>query len=422
MKILIIGSGGREHAIAWKVKQDPRVQSIFVAPGNAGTASIAHNVPLSVTDIAGLLAWAQKEKPDYTIVGPEAPLCAGLVDAFEKASLPIFGPNQKGAQLEGSKIFTKNLLVKYGIPTAKAGSFTELSPAEDFSKNLGFPQVIKADGLAAGKGVLIVQNLSEAQEALHQILVDRQFGEAGNSVLIEEFLDGQEASIHAITDGKSYRILPSAQDHKRVGDGDTGLNTGGMGAYSPAPCVTPEILAIVKKTVFDPLLVAFQKEGIDYRGVLYAGLMLTSKGPKVLEFNARLGDPETEVLLPLLETSLIDVVDAVWKRTLDQIEFKVSPLHALTIVMAAPGYPENPKIGTEIQGLEFSEKGDTAVFHAGTKLASDKVTTSGGRVLAITAWAETLQKARDAAYQRIQSISFEGAHFRNDIGYRALRG
>jgi phosphoribosylamine--glycine ligase len=422
MKILIIGSGGREHAIAWKVKQDPRVTSVFVAPGNAGTASIAQNLPIAVTDVPALLAWAQKEKPDYTIVGPEAPLCAGLVDAFEKENLPIFGPNQKGAQLEGSKVFTKNILVKYGIPTADSASFTEIAPAEAFSKKLGFPQVIKADGLAAGKGVLIVQSFEEAQEALKQILIDRQFGDAGNLVLIEEFLDGQEASIHAITDGKSYRILPSAQDHKRVGDGDTGLNTGGMGAYSPAPCVTPEILETVKKTVFDPLLIAFQKEGIDYRGVLYGGLMLTSKGPKVLEFNARLGDPETEVLLPLLETSLIDVVDAVWNRRLDQIEFKVSPLHALTIVMAAPGYPEDPRTGTEIHGLETVGAKNTAVFHAGTKLISGKVSTSGGRVLAVTAWAETLQKARDAAYDRAKDLSFEGAHYRKDIGHRALRG
>jgi len=420
MKILIIGSGAREHAIAWKVKQDPRVTQIFVAPGNAGTANIAQNISIPVTDLNALLDWAKSERPDYTIVGPEVPLCLGVVDLFEKENLPIFGPNKQGAQLEGSKIFTKNILVKYGIPTALSGSFTELNPAEAFSKTLGFPQVIKADGLAAGKGVLIVQSFSEAQEGLRQILVDRQFGEAGNSVLIEEFLDGQEASIHAITDGNSYRILPSAQDHKRVGEGDTGLNTGGMGAYSPAPCVTPEILEIVRRTVFDPLLLAFKKEGIDYRGVLYAGLMLTSKGPKVLEFNARLGDPETQVLLPLLETSLIDVIEAVWKRTLDQIEFKVSSQHAMTVVMAAPGYPENPITGGEITGLEIAGKPNTALFHAGTKLTSHKVTTAGGRVLTITAWADSLQQARDLAYERLSLVTFEGAHYRRDIGYRAL--
>lgn len=421
MKILIIGSGAREHAIAWKVKQDPRVTQIFVAPGNAGTANIAQNISIPVTDLNALLDWAKSERPDYTIVGPEVPLCLGVVDLFEKENLPIFGPNKQGAQLEGSKIFTKNILVKYGIPTALSGSFTELDQAEAFSKTLGFPQVIKADGLAAGKGVLIVQSFSEAQEGLKQILVDRQFGEAGNSVLIEEFLDGQEASIHAITDGKSYRILPSAQDHKRVGDADTGLNTGGMGAYAPAPCVTKEILETVRKTVFDPLLIAFQKEGIDYRGVLYAGLMLTSKGPKVLEFNARLGDPETQVLLPLLETSLIDVVDAVWKRSLDQIEFKVSPLHAMTIVMAAPGYPENPITGSTIRGLDTLGESNTSVFHAGTKLLGDQVTTAGGRVLTVTAWDKTLRNARDAAYQRLSHLSFDGAHYRRDIGYRALK-
>ena len=420
MKILIIGSGAREHAIAWKVKQDPRVSQIYLAPGNAGTSSIAQNIPIPVTDLESLLAWAKKERPDFTLVGPEIPLCLGIVDLFEKENLPIFGPNQQAAQLEGSKIFTKNILVKYGIPTALSGSFTELDKAEIFSQKLGFPQVIKADGLAAGKGVLIVQNFKQAQEGLRQILVDRHFGAAGNSVLIEEFLDGQEASIHAITDGNSYRILPSAQDHKRVGDGDTGLNTGGMGAYSPAPCVTPELLEIVRKTVFDPLLIAFKKENIDYRGVLYAGLMLTSKGPKVLEFNARLGDPETQVLLPLLETSLIDVVEAVWKRTLDQINFKVSPLHAMTIVMAAPGYPENPITGTEISGLEVKGKSNTAIFHAGTKSIAEKITTAGGRVLTITAWAESLQLARDLAYERLSLVSFEGAHFRRDIGHRAL--
>ncbi len=420
MKILIIGSGAREHAIAWKVKQDPRVTQLFIAPGNAGTASIAQNLSIPVTDLEGLLAWAKKERPNFTIVGPEVPLCLGVVDLFEKENLPIFGPNKQGAQLEGSKIFTKNILVKYQIPTALSGSFTELDKAESFSQQLGFPQVIKADGLAAGKGVLIVQTFSEAQAGLRQILVERQFGEAGNSVLIEEFLDGQEASIHAITDGNSYRILPSAQDHKRVGEGDTGLNTGGMGAYSPAPCVTPEILEIVRRTVFDPLLLAFKKEGIDYRGVLYAGLMLTSKGPKVLEFNARLGDPETQVLLPLLETSLIDVIEAVWKRTLDQIEFKVSSQHAMTVVMAAPGYPENPITGGEITGLEIAGKPNTALFHAGTKLTSHKVTTAGGRVLTITAWADSLQQARDLAYERLSLVTFEGAHYRRDIGYRAL--
>ena len=420
MKILIIGSGAREHAIAWKVKQDPRVTQIFVAPGNAGTSSIAQNLPILVTDLEGLLAWAKKERPNFTIVGPEVPLCLGVVDLFEKENLPIFGPNKQGAQLEGSKIFTKNILVKYQIPTALSRSFTELDKAESFSQQLGFPQVIKADGLAAGKGVLIVQSFSEAQAGLRQILVERQFGEAGNSVLIEEFLDGQEASIHAITDGNSYRILPSAQDHKRVGDGDTGLNTGGMGAYSPAPCVTPEILEIVRRTVFDPLLLAFKKEGIDYRGVLYAGLMLTSKGPKVLEFNARLGDPETQVLLPLLETSLIDVIEAVWKRSLDQIEFKVSPQHAMTVVMAAPGYPENPITGGEITGLEIAGKPNTALFHAGTKLINNKISTAGGRVLTITAWAESLQQARDLAYERLSLVTFEGAHYRRDIGYRAL--
>lgn len=423
MKILILGSGGREHAIAWKIKQDPRVTQIFVAPGNAGTASLVKNISISATDIPALLQWCRKEKPDYTIVGPEAPLCAGVVDAFENEGFPIFGPNQKAAQLEGSKVFTKNILVKYGIPTAASGSFTDLSSAREFSRKLGFPQVIKADGLAAGKGVLIVQNEQEALKALEQILIERQFGTAGNVVLIEEFLDGQEASIHAITDGNTYRILPSAQDHKRVGDGDTGLNTGGMGAYSPAPCVTPEILKRVKETVFDPLLIAFKKENIDYRGVLYAGLMLTSQGPKVLEFNARLGDPETQVLLPLLETSLLDVIEAVWKRRLDQIEFKVSNRHALTIVMAAPGYPENPQTGGIIRGLETPEKNNTMIFHAGTKENSQhpaQVLSSGGRVLTITAWAESLQKAKNQAYERLQSISFEGAHYRKDIGYRAL--
>lgn len=406
--------------MAWKVLQDSRVTQVWVAPGNAGSALLAENLPISATDLPALLTWAEKEKPDLTIVGPEAPLCAGVVDAFQAKGFKIFGPNQHAAQLEGSKVFTKQLLLKYGIPTAEAGCFTNVAEAHAFSAKLGFPQVIKADGLAAGKGVLIVQNQAEADDAIRQVMVDKQFGAAGDSVLIEEFLDGQEASIHAITDGKTYRLLPSAQDHKRVGDGDSGLNTGGMGAYAPAPCVTPEVIATVRHTVFDPLLGAFTAEGIDYKGVLYGGFMLTSKGPKVLEFNARLGDPETQVLLPLLKTSLVDVALAVVNGTLDQITFEVNPQHALTVVMAAPGYPENPKTGDPIQGLDQPCPTDVVVFHSGTKRSGTDTVSNGGRVLTVTAWANSLAAAKEKVYQRIQGITFPGAHYRRDIGYRAL--
>jgi phosphoribosylamine--glycine ligase len=417
MKILVIGGGGREHAIVWKLKQDTPDASLFVAPGNAGTAGLAHNLPIAAADIGALVAWAEKERPDYTWVGPEVPLCAGLVDAFEERRWPIFGPNKKAAQLEGSKSFTKNLLEKYHLPTARGKSFTDPLAAYAYSQKLGFPQVVKADGLAAGKGVIIAEAPEEAARAIYHIMERRVFGAAGAQVLIEEFLTGVEASVHAITDGKTFRLLPAAQDHKKIGEGDTGLNTGGMGAYAPTPLVTPELEKEVAATIFEPLLRAFQTEGIDYRGVLYAGLMLTREGPKILEFNARLGDPETQVLLPLLETPLTDIMQAVHDRTLDRLELRFRKRAAMAVVLAAANYPGEPRLGDKIEGLAAAAADDQGqVFHAGTKTERGVVVTSGGRVLAVTAWAGDLREARERAYSLGSKIKFAGMQYRRDIG------
>lgn len=417
MKVLIIGSGGREHTMAWKLKTDDPSLKLFIAPGNAGTASLGENVPIGVGKIEELSRWAEKNRPDMTFVGPEVPLCAGVVDAFEKLGLAIFGPNAKAAQLEGSKVFTKGILQKYNLPTAKGQSFTDANAAHLYSQNLGYPQVIKADGLAAGKGVLIAQTPREAAMAIHQVMVEKAFGSAGAKVLLEEFLVGREASIHVVTDGDTYRYFPVSQDHKRIGDGDTGANTGGMGAYAPAPLVDDAMRETISKTILDPLFVAFKQEGIDFRGILYAGLMLTAQGPKVLEFNVRFGDPETQVLLPLLETPLIEVARAVSEKRLGKLDLKFRNVSAVSIVMAAANYPGDPKLGDAIHGLDKvpDESGKIVVFHAGTKKQGREIVTNGGRVLTVTAWDETLERARELAYHGVSKIQFAGAQFRYDI-------
>jgi len=420
MKILIVGNGGREHALGWSLKQDSRVTEIYFAPGNAGTACIGTNLKISATDLASITTWAKAEQPDLTVVGPEAPLCLGLVDQLEALELKAFGPNKQAAQLEGSKVFTKKLMNLAQIPTAESSAFTEVEPALEYIASAEYPLVVKADGLAAGKGVLICQTHQEAVEAIHSIMTDRQFGDAGNLVLIEEFLDGQEASIHAVTDGKDLVFFSPSQDHKRILDGDAGPNTGGMGAFAPAPAVDTALLESVKETVFKPLLEAFRQSNITYRGVLYGGLMLTSKGPKVLEFNARFGDPETQVLLPLLDTPLLDILLATVNGTLDTIEFKVKPHSAMTVVMASPGYPDQPRTGDLITGIEEVESDNQMVFHAGTSGIPEAPVTSGGRVLSVTGVGITLHDARDQAYAGIHKISFPDAQFRNDIGHRAL--
>jgi phosphoribosylamine--glycine ligase len=421
MKILILGAGGREHTLGWALARDTRVTNLAFAPGNAGTAALGTNLPLGATDLDGIEAWSRAERPDLVVVGPEAPLCLGVADRLEAAGFRVFGPCQDGARLEGSKVFMKEILAEAGIPTAAAARFRESSAARDYCRRQSvWPQVIKADGLAAGKGVVIAQNLAEAEAALTSIMDTKVFGTSGDEVIIEEFLDGEEASIHAVTDGRDYVLLPSSQDHKRVYDGDQGPNTGGMGAYAPAPVVTPEILALVEEIVFRPLLRTLRTRGIDYRGVLYGGLMLTARGPKVLEFNCRFGDPETEVLIPLLETPLLDLLLATVEQRLGGFSLRIKPASALTVVLAAPGYPELPVTGQIIDGLEQAPPAGAEIFHAGTTARHGSILTSGGRVLAVTGTGPVLSAARDLAYQALAAIRFEGAQHRRDIGHRAL--
>jgi phosphoribosylamine--glycine ligase len=418
MKILLIGSGGREHALAWRMRQDDPQLQLFTAPGNAGTAQLGTNLDLNATDIDGLVAWAKKEKPDLTVVGPEAPLCAGVVDRFEKAGLPIFGPNAAAARLEGSKVFSKNLVLKHNLPTAPGAGFSDSTEAYAYSqKHPVYPQVIKADGLAAGKGVIIAQSPGEAAHTIYRIMDARIFGDAGKQLVIEECSYGREMSVHVITDGISHVLLPIAQDHKRIGEGDTGLNTGGMGAYGPAPFATPELKAQISKEIVEPVLEAFQKEDIDFRGILYIGLMWTKKGPSIIEFNVRGGDPETQVLLPLIETPLIDIFQAVREQRLGKLEVKLKDSHVVSVVLAAGGYPGTPETGVPIDGLEL-ELPNTFVFHAGTAIKGNRVVTSGGRVLSVTAWASSLEAARELAYQRVAKIHFAGSQYRRDIAVR----
>lgn len=424
MKLLIVGNGGREHAIGWALAKDARVKELFFAPGNAGTTALGTNLDIQATAIEELVHWAEQEKPDLVVVGPEAPLCAGLVDALENKGIPAFGPNQAGAQLEGSKNFTKQLLLKANIPTAQSETFSSSEKARAYLKNQSFPLVIKADGLAAGKGVIIAQNIEEAEAAISDIMDKKVFGDSGNEVLIEEFLTGQEASIHAVTDGSHYVLMPSSQDHKRIFDNDEGPNTGGMGAYSPAPLVTPEILEKVETSVIQPLIKALQAEGINYKGVLYAGLMIDSGNPKVLEFNCRFGDPETQVLLPLLDTPLLDIIQATLDNTIETLaaqSYRVKPQSALTVVLSSAGYPQNPRKGDTITGLPDRDPEAGAVFHAGTQYKDNQVVTAGGRVLAVTGLGNTLPEAKKQAYQILDSIHFDGAHYRKDIGNKALQ-
>ncbi|NBY65713.1 MAG: phosphoribosylamine--glycine ligase [Verrucomicrobia bacterium] len=416
--VLIVGGGGREHALGWKFAQDPRIQKIWFAPGNAGTARVGKNLPIPATDVEGITRWAEKEKPGLVVVGPEAPLCAGLADRLRQLGIRVFGPGAKGAQLEGSKSFCKDLLVRQGIPTARAGSFSRTREALVFLETLSCPVVVKADGLAAGKGVVIAESHGEAKQAMAEMMEGRVFGDAGAKVVLEEFLVGEELSLHAVTDGKNLVLLPSAQDHKRVGEGDTGLNTGGMGAYSPAPRATPELLREVETRILRPTLAGLAALGIEYRGVLYAGLMLTADGPMVLEYNCRFGDPETEVLLPLLDSPVWDLLVAAAEGNLGKAEVRTRAGAAMTVVMAAQGYPARPVLG---QRIEFGvEVPDTAIFHAGTREGNGGAEVSGGRVLAVTGWGDDLRIARDRAYGAVGTIDFQGKHFRRDIGHRAL--
>jgi phosphoribosylamine--glycine ligase len=422
MNVLIIGSGGREHALAWKVAQDERVEKVFVAPGNAGTAIEAkcENVAIDVLELDKLVAFA-KDNVSLTIVGPEAPLVAGVVDRFRAHGLPCFGPTAGAAQLEGSKAFTKDFLARHQIPTAEYQNFTEIEPALAYLREKGAPIVIKADGLAAGKGVIVAMTLQEAEDAVRDMLAGNAFGEAGSRVVIEEFLDGEEASFIVMVDGEHVLPMATSQDHKRVGDGDTGPNTGGMGAYSPAPVVTDEVHQRVMEQVIWPTVRGMAAEGNVYTGFLYAGLMIDADGnPKVIEFNCRFGDPETQPIMLRLQSSLVTLVEAANAGTLDQVSAQWDPRCSLGVVLAAGGYPADYAKGDVISGLEEAVSDNGKVFHAGTALKDGQVVTSGGRVLCATALGETVKAAQQGAYELARQISWKGSFYRSDIGYRAI--
>lgn len=420
MKVLVIGSGGREHALVWKIKQSKKVEAVYCAPGNAGIGQLAECVAIAADDLDGLLHFAEKHAIDLTVVGPEVPLTMGIVDRFQEKGFKIFGPTAKAAEIEGSKAFAKDLMAKYHIPTAKYGVYTDAARAKDFLNQVGLPCVVKADGLAAGKGVLICETRNEAEAAIEDILVDNKFGNAGSRVVIEEFLTGQEVSMLAFTDGKSVCPMVSAQDHKRIWDGDKGLNTGGMGAYSPAPVYTSEVHAQVVPQVLEATVAAMAAEGRPFSGILYAGLMLTNDGPKVLEFNARFGDPETQAVLPRLESDLVDIFLAIIEGCLDQVEIKWRQEPCVCVVMASGGYPETSEKGQEIAGLHAAEDTGAIVFHAGTKADNGKILTNGGRVLGISALGRDIGEAIEHAYNGVKEIQFEHMQYRTDIGKKAF--
>lgn len=423
MKVLIIGNGGREHALAWKIAQSERVSHVFVAPGNAGSAreQKVQNIAIDVLDLEALVEFAQKEQVALTIVGPEAPLVAGVVDRFQAAGLACYGPTQKAAQLEGSKAFSKDFLARHKIPTAEYANFTDEAEALAYVREKGAPIVVKADGLAAGKGVIVAMTLAEAEEAITDMLSGNRFGAAGNRVVIEEFLTGEEASFIVMVDGKNVLPMATSQDHKRIGDADTGPNTGGMGAYSPAPVVTDDVYQRTMEQVIMPTVNGMAAEGTPYTGFLYAGLMIDETGqPKVIEFNCRFGDPETQPIIMRLESDLVELCLAAVEGKLDEAQAKWDPRPALGVVMAAANYPDTPQTGDAISGLDKADSNIVKTFHAGTKLEGDQVVTSGGRVLCVTALGETVKAAQQNAYQAIENIHWDGCYYRRDIGYRAI--
>ena len=423
MKVLLVGSGGREHALAWKLSQSPLVDRLFIAPGNPGTAMHGENVAIPAEDIEGLKAFALREKIDFTVIGPELPLTLGITDAFNAAGLKVFGPTRAAAELEGSKAFSKELMVRYKVPTAFYKRFDESGPAKSYIETHEPPFVVKADGLAAGKGVIICQTAQEAIEAVDLIMTEKAFGSAGKRIIIEEFLTGEEASFLAITDGTTVEPLAPAQDHKAIFDNDMGPNTGGMGAYSPAPVVTPALQKKIMETVMVPVVNAMKADGRLYKGVLYAGLMMTKNGPRVLEFNCRFGDPETQPILMRMESDIVPILVAASEGTLHEVKIKWKQEAAVCVVMAAKGYPGNYLKGSEINGLEEAAKlNDTMVFHAGTAVKDGKVVTAGGRVLGVTALGPTIKDAIENAYRAVGKISWEGAQYRRDIGKKALTG
>ena len=417
MKVLIVGSGGREHAIAWKVAQSPKVDKIYCAPGNAGIAEYAECVDIAAMEFDKLVAFAKEKEIDLTVIGMDDPLVGGVVDAFEAEGLRVFGPRKNAAILEGSKAFSKDLMKKYHIPTAAYETFSDPEAAEKYLETAKFPIVLKADGLALGKGVLICNTLEEAKEGVKTIMLDKKFGSAGNEMVIEEFMTGREVSVLSFVDGKTIKTMSSAQDHKRAGDGDTGLNTGGMGNFSPSPFYTEEVDKFCKKYIYQPTVDAMAAEGRPFKGVIFFGLMLTEKGPRVLEYNARFGDPEAQVVLPRMKNDIIEVMEACVDGTLDQIDLQFEDNAAVCVVLASDGYPVSYEKGYVINGLEkFNGKDGYYCFHAGTKLTDKGIVTNGGRVLGVTAKGATLKEARANAYAATEWITFENKYMRHDIG------
>ena len=420
-KILIIGSGSRENALAWKLKQSPKVEKIFIAPGNPGTAALGENVDIAVNNIQALADFAVQNKIDLTVVGPEEPLSLGIVDAFEGKNLKIWGPTKAAAQIESSKTFAKELMQKAGVPTAKFETFSDFDQAVGYVKSQSFPVVIKASGLASGKGVTIAQNFEEAETALRRALVEKIFGEAGSVVVIEEFLVGMEFSTHAFSDGKTFKMLPTSQDHKRIFDGDKGPNTGGVGTIASLPWITQKDEEIISQTIFSPIFKTLKDEGVVFKGLLYPGLMMTPEGPKVIEFNCRFGGPECESYMRILKSDLFDILMACVDGTLDKINIEWENKYACCIILASGGYPGDYKKGLPITGVEEAEKlDDIVVFHAGTKQDGNRLLTNGGRVLGVTALADDLKSALDKAYAAVKLINFDGMHYRTDIGLKSL--
>jgi phosphoribosylamine--glycine ligase len=420
--VLIVGSGAREHALAWKIKQSPQISEVFVAPGNGGIHGLGQTVPISVDDFEELARFAHENQVDLTVVGPEVPLAQGIVDGFQKQGLRIFGPSQSAAALEASKVFAKDFMSEMGIPTASYRVFSDHDEALSYVNIIKPPVVVKADGLAAGKGVIVCQDRPEAEDALKTIMIERAFGSAGDRVIVEDCLQGEEASLLAFTDGKQVVPMISVQDHKPVFDGDHGPNTGGMGCYAPAPVMTEELLDRAMKDILVPTVKGMADRGMEYKGILYAGLMLTEDGLQVLEYNCRFGDPETQVIVPLLDADLVALLEACMDGNLDEVPIIWRAGACVCVVLASGGYPGSYQTGKLIQGLEdASGQTNTVVFHAGTERSGDKTVTAGGRVLGVTSWDTTIQEAIDRAYHGVNQVSFEGMHFRHDIGAKALR-
>jgi len=419
MKVLVVGGGGREHALVWKLSHSRHTPQIFCAPGNAGTAQSAENISIKATAVDDLLEFARREHIDLTIVGSEEPLTLGLVDRFTENNLRVFGPTANAAEIEGSKIFAKELMKKYGVPTAPFGTFSNARDAKAFIQRQNRPMVIKADGLAGGKGVVVCDSMEASLDAIDVMMGSKKFGQAGERLVVEEKLSGEEASVFAVTDGKDYVILPAAQDHKRAFDGDRGPNTGGMGAYAPTPVVTDDVLRRTRAEIIEPVIDAMRQEGRPYKGVLYCGLMITPEGPKVIEFNCRFGDPECQVLMPLLETDLVDLCLSVAEDRLDSVSVSSSSDACACVVVASGGYPETFEKGKVISGANDAQT-DVVVFHAATSVQHGRLVTSGGRVLGVTARAPSLREAVDRAYAGVYRITFDHMHYRRDIAHRAL--